>query len=301
LFKNIIEFSNNLDETIYDGYPPDDSTSATIGIYRNIKGGFIEVKHKSAQHKHIISDLDPTKVVYDEKETTLETGVGDINIRNDKIIFYQDVHSIELKPLDSYPRVVIIPNAGSSIGKDKRMFKNRANLKITIDFKSNLIEEGEYIPLCKCSYHPKLDIAATHKSKSSHSSSQVMLAGKNNTDNIESHDVIDTNQSLFYTSLIGQLEVLTVNINIMNHHISEKGFYASLKLLDGRYLLFSFSRKQITEKLKSKKRIFDYGPAIPHIIIPEAGYAYRVTNDKRNSHLKQFGISPLLVIFNAQL
>lgn len=295
-FQNLFNATTRSDSRIYDGSPKEDATSTLIGIVHNIRGGSIQIPFKSVHHKDMLPMLDPDKVVIDEKETNLETAKGDITMRNERQIFYEDVHTVKLNPLESFPKVVVIPGGGSSIGIDKKKYKCRADLKITIDFNATLLEEGENRPVGMWRYH---NAARKSMAKSNHEMRGTVYITKSPRPDavcfVEKLSFIDCTQQYFYTSKIGELDFLTINLPIKPHHITEEGFCTSLELLDGRKILLSYSKKEIIDFLSNWKKIFDYGPAVPHIIIRHGGYTYRVTN--KTMKLVDIGRSPLVVIF----
>jgi len=295
-FQNLFNATTQSDKRIYDGSPKEDATSTLVGIVRNIKGGTIQIPFKSVHHHAMLSTLDPEKVVIDEKETNLETAKGDIAMRNEQQIFYEDVHTIELNPLESYPKIIVIPGGGSSIGMDKKKYRCRANLKITVDFKPTLLEDGEHRPIGMWRYHNVMRRSLPKNDSTRRGNVYISKQPKSDSScHIEKLDFIDCTQQYFYSSRIGDLDFLTINLPVMDHHITEEGFCASLELLDGRKILLSYTKEEIITFLRTYKKVFDYGPAVPHVIIQRGGYTYRVTN--KTMKLVDIGRSPLVVIF----
>lgn len=302
-FQHLFNATTKEDTRVYDGAPEINTMSVLIGIVKNIKGGTLKVPFKSIHHKEIAKSLDQDKISMQERETSLETNRGDLLMRKEKQIFYEDVHEIHLAPLEKYPKVVVLSGAGSSIGINQKKYKCRADLKITIDFSPTFLGDNEQIPVGlwkyfdnSCQYLPEPPKQMTRN--------KVCIFGKDQKLSFFSNGrmplgFIDCIEQKYYSSKIGELDVLTINLPIKSHHINESGFCAFLELLDGREILLRYTKKELIKMMKRHKKIFDHGPAVPHLIVREGGYSYRVTD--KTIQLVKIGRSPLVVIFTMTL
>ena len=295
-FTNLFNLTT-LDNIIYDGSPERSCTKVMIGIQKNMTGGIVEVPFKSAHHTGILNQLDPSKVVHEEKNTNLDTEEGSIHMRKEELIFYEDVHKIKVSPLDNYPKVVVIPEGGCSLSIDQKKYKRRADLKITIDFSPTLIEDGDNTSglwYYHDNGHPKLQKISDDPKKA------ISFV---ETDKVESMrkdlGCIDCIESFYYSCKVGHLDFLCIQVIVQSHHISEKGFCASLQLLDGRCILVRYTKKELFRMIREPTKLFYYGPAVPHSIVKNGGYSYRHTEE--NMDLLKIGRAPLVLIFQPVL
>jgi len=291
--------ASTVDNRVYNGSPDMHATKYMVGIEKNVKGGIIKVPFKSVHHKGMLSKLDEDKVLIQEKETNLETEKGNsMTMRKEKRIFYEDEIEIKLAPLEKYPKEVVIPEGGSSVGIDQKKYKRRADLKITIDFSPTYIGNTEDKPMGMWQYYDNSCEALPSPAQEKKGKIYVC----NDTDKEvlapcgeAASGFIDCSEQLYYSSKIGELDVLTINLPVKKYHLTDAGFCASLELLDGREILMRYSKREFKRISQSQKKIFGYGPAVPHIVIKDAGYSYRVTD--KTIKFVHIGRSPLVIIF----
>lgn len=297
-FQKLFKEINKGDTTLYNGAPQANCTKILVGILKNIQGGKINIPYKSIHHEDMLKDLEEDKIEIHKKDTSLETERGDITMRKEKIIYYNDGHEVDLPPLGSYPRSVVIPEAGSSIGIDRKKYKNRADLKIEIDFSPTFNEQGDDEPIGLWQFFdnshpliPKLPGKLTQRIHIMRDEEKRLFEPGG----LAYTAIIDCVESKYYSSKIGELDVLTINLPIKPCHVTNTGLCAQLQLLDGRRILIRYTKREFKRLMATNKKILSYGPAVPHAIIREGGYNYRVTN--KTTETIHLGRSPLVVIF----